>query len=129
VDEVRYFGNESDLPMLKRLRAERGWSVRQLAKEAGLSPTTVNEIELGKRRAQDGTVKKLTDAFGVERVDLIFPPEQVRVWKAEDELDNRVLEQRLASMTDAEMRVFLLDSPVLGHRVREVVRREGFPEE
>ena len=129
MDEARFFGNESDLPRLKALRAERGWSIRRLAKEANLSPATVNEIELGKRRAQDGTVAKLTAALGVERADLIFPPEQVRAWKAQDRIENEVLEQHLASMTDAEMRMFLLDSPLLGRRVREMVRRAQGPEE
>jgi len=124
VDEVRFFGNESDLPRLKALRAERGWSVRRMAKEAKLSPATVNEIELGKRRAQDGTVEKLTAALGVERADLIFPPEQVRIWKDRDRLENEVLEQQLASMTDAEIRMFLVDSRLGGRRVREIVRDE-----
>lgn len=121
---MRFFGNESDLPRLKALRAERGWSVRRMAQEAKMSPATVNEIELGKRRAQDGTVEKLTKALGVERVDLIFPPEQVRIWKDQDRLENEVLEQQLASMTDAEMRLILLGSPWLGRRVRQMVRDE-----
>jgi transcriptional regulator with XRE-family HTH domain len=129
MDEVRFFGNESDLPRLKALRAERGWSVRRLAKEANLSPATVNEIELGKRRAQDGTVRKLTEALGVERVDLIFPSEQVRVWKAQDRIENEIIEQQLASMTDAEIKMILLDSPLLGRRVRAMVEQEQAPEE
>jgi transcriptional regulator with XRE-family HTH domain len=129
VDEVRFFGNESDLPRLKALRAERGWSIRRLAKEAHLSPATVNEIELGKRRAQDATVAKLTEALGVERAELIFPPEQVRVWKDQDEAENAMLAQRLASLTDRELRAILLDSPLLNRRVRELVRREQGAEE
>jgi len=129
VNDARYFGNESDLPRLKVLRAERGWSVRRLAKEANLSPATVSEIELGKRRAQDGTVKKLTDALGVERVDLIFPPEQVRVWKDQDQVDNAILAQRLASLTDRELQAILLDNALLRRRVTDLVRREQGPEE
>ncbi len=129
MNEVRFFGNESDLPRLKALRAERGWSIRRLAKEANLSPATVNEIELGKRRAQDGTVEKLTAALGVERAELIFPPEQIRVWKDEDEAENALLAQRLASLTDRELRAILLDSPLLNRRVTELVRRERGPEE
>ena len=126
---MRFFGNESDLPRLKALRAERGWSIRKLAKEADLSPATVNEIELGKRRAQDGTVEKLTTALGVERADLIFPPEQVRVWKEQDEAENALLAVRLASLTDRELKAVLLDSPLLNRRVRELVRRQEGPEE
>ncbi len=129
MNEARFFGNESDLPRLKALRAERGWSIRRLAKEANLSPATVNEIELGKRRAQDGTVEKLTAALGVERAELIFPPEQIRVWKDEDEAENALLAQRLASLTDRELRAILLDSPLLNRRVTELVRRERGPEE
>jgi transcriptional regulator with XRE-family HTH domain len=124
VDEVRFFGNESDLPRLKALRAERGWSVRRLAQEANLSPATVNEIELGKRRAQDGTVAKLTEALGVGRAELIFTPEQVRVWRDQDEAENTLLAQRLASLTDRELRAILLGNALLNRRVTELVRRE-----
>ena len=129
MNSARYFGNESDLPRLKALRAERGWSIRRLAQEADLSPATVNEIELGKRRAQDRTVEKLTRAFGVERVELIFPPEQVRAWKEQDKLENEVLVRQLASMTDAEIKLVVLDNPLVGRRFREIIRREGAPEE
>ncbi len=122
--QVRYFASESDLPRLKTLRAERGWSIRRLAKEAGLSPTTVHEIERGSRRAHDATVNKLRDALEVERAHLIFPPEQVRIWKAQDRIENEILEQQLASMTDAEMQLILLGSPLLGRRVRQMVRDE-----
>jgi len=128
-EDVRFFANDSDLPRLKPLRAEKGWSIRRLAKEAELSPTTVHEIERGTRRATDATINKLKDALDVERVHLIFPPEQVRVWKAQDKIENEVIEQQLASMTDEEIKMLLLDSPLLGRRVREMVRREQVPEE
>jgi transcriptional regulator with XRE-family HTH domain len=127
VDDIRYF--ESDLPRLKALRAEHGWSIRRLAKEAGLSPTTVHEIEKGARRAHDATTGKLAKALDVERVDLIFPPEQVRYWREQDELDNALLAQRLASLTDRELHAILLDSPLLRRRVMNMVRREAAPEE
>jgi len=129
VYSFRYVENQSDLPRLKVLRAERGWSIRRLADAANLSPTTVHEIEKGTRRAHDGTVNKLKDALGVERAELIFPPEQVRVWKAQDKIENEIIEQQLASMTDEEIKMLLLDSPLLGRRVREMVRREQVPEE
>ncbi len=128
-EEVRFFANESDLPRLKGLRAERGWSIRRLAKEAKLSPTTVHEIERGTRRAHDATVNKLKDALEVERAHLIFPPEQVHVWKAQDRIENEIIEQQLASMTDEEIKMLLLDSPLLGRRVRAIVGREQDPEE
>ena len=53
----------------------------------------------------------------------------MRVWKAQDRIENEVLEQQLAAKTDEEIRMILLDSPLLGRRVREMVRQEQGPEE
>ncbi len=58
---------------LRRLRDERYLSHRELATEAGVSPTTVLNLELGKgkRESQRRTVRKLAKALGVDPADLI----------------------------------------------------------
>jgi len=50
----------------------RGMNQVDLAKASGVAQNTISEIELGKREARPGTLKKLADALGVEIVDF-FP--------------------------------------------------------
>lgn len=56
---------------LKRAREKRGWSQAQLAERAGLDPSTIAMIELGKRDPRIGTATKLAEALGIYTVDLI----------------------------------------------------------
>ncbi len=66
---------------LKAARSARMLTVRTLAERAGVSPHTVHQVETGKRPPRFGTIKRLSDALGVE-------PEQVaefrRVLQRED---------------------------------------------
>jgi transcriptional regulator with XRE-family HTH domain len=55
---------------LKTLRVDKGWSIRQLADEAGVSQTTVWKIENG-GRANAATLKKLGDVLGVRASELM----------------------------------------------------------
>jgi len=55
---------------LKQLREDRGYSVRGLAREAGVSTETVYSIEHGRRQPSVRTVGKLARALGVESKDL-----------------------------------------------------------
>lgn len=57
---------------LKRIRNERGWSQRRLAKESGVNTATINQVEQGKRSPTIETLDKLTRALDVEIADL-FP--------------------------------------------------------
>jgi transcriptional regulator with XRE-family HTH domain len=58
---------------LRRLRDERYLSHRELATQAGLSPTTVLNLELGKGKgeSQRRTVRKLAKALDVEPHELL----------------------------------------------------------
>ena len=55
---------------LKQLREDRGYSVRGLAREAGVSTETVYSIEHGRRQPSVRTAGKLARALGVESKDL-----------------------------------------------------------
>ena len=58
---------------LRRLRDERYLSHRELATEAGVSPTTVLNLELGRGKGdtQRRTIRKLAKALNVEPADLV----------------------------------------------------------
>lgn len=73
---------------LRRIRTIRGINQVDLAKASGVAQNTISEIELGKREARLGTLKKLADALGVEVRDLTEPT--LREWAltaTEEEFD------------------------------------------
>lgn len=51
---------------LKAIRALRGVTQADLARQAGVSPTAIAEYETGKRDLRADTVRKLCDALGVQ---------------------------------------------------------------
>ena len=57
--------------LLRELRRERGLSQYTLAQRAGVALATVREAELGRRRPQPSTVRRLAGALGVEPSDLL----------------------------------------------------------
>lgn len=56
---------------LKKLREERVFSQRELARMAGLTHATVWRLENGFDQARPGTIRKLAEALGVEPKELI----------------------------------------------------------
>lgn len=58
------------MDQLKTLRVDKGWSIRRLADEAGVSQTTVWKLEHG-AGANAATLKKLGDALGVRASELM----------------------------------------------------------
>jgi transcriptional regulator with XRE-family HTH domain len=56
---------------VRRLRELRALSQRELAARAGLSVTTVNRIEIGRRKPIPRTVRKLAGALGVSPEELL----------------------------------------------------------
>lgn len=57
---------------LRALREKKFLSHRELAKKAGVSPTTVLNLEAGNvTEAQRRTIRKLAEAFGVDPAQLV----------------------------------------------------------
>jgi transcriptional regulator with XRE-family HTH domain len=57
---------------VKRLRRGKAWTQVQLADKAGVSQSTIAQIESGVRpNPHPGTLGKLADALGVEPADLL----------------------------------------------------------
>jgi transcriptional regulator with XRE-family HTH domain len=80
--------------ILQSLRAERGWSLDQLAGRSGVSKGVLVALEQGRSNPNLATLARIGDAFGVpvtrlvdvsdERVVRITGPEQARVlWRGE----------------------------------------------
>jgi len=63
---------------LRELRLERGWQQVKLAVEAGVSPSTIGNIENFGYRTADERKQRIAAALGVE-VDDIWPPDQAAV--------------------------------------------------
>jgi transcriptional regulator with XRE-family HTH domain len=60
---------------LKRLRVDRFFSQRELARQAGLHPVTLTRLESGSTAPSSRTVRGLADALGVKPGDLTTPDE------------------------------------------------------
>jgi transcriptional regulator with XRE-family HTH domain len=59
------------MEQLARLRKLKGYSQRALAKESGVSPATIYELENDRRRPNPSTLRKLAQALEVEVADLL----------------------------------------------------------
>ena len=62
---------EVDVDKVKRLRKERVLTIRELANEAGVSKTTISNIENGQSEAYPSTIRKLARALEVQPSDLV----------------------------------------------------------
>ena len=56
---------------MRRLRAERALTLRDLAEISSVSYDTINKLELGRRPAHASTIRKLANALGVEPRELM----------------------------------------------------------
>ncbi|MDP9366247.1 MAG: helix-turn-helix domain-containing protein [Chloroflexota bacterium] len=55
---------------LREWRTERLWSVRDLAREAGVSTKTVVQAEYGRQRPSYGTMRRISEALGVPAAEI-----------------------------------------------------------
>jgi transcriptional regulator with XRE-family HTH domain len=63
-----------DVPQLKLVREDQGWSQRDLAARSGVAPNTISQLERAERQAMPSTVRKLADALGVQPPVLLAAP-------------------------------------------------------
>jgi transcriptional regulator with XRE-family HTH domain len=59
---------------LKEERLLRGWSQRDLAREAGTTAETISSIETGQHKPRPSTLRKLAKSLGIEVRDLFMEP-------------------------------------------------------
>ena len=77
--------------LIRSLRERKLWTREQLAREAGVSITTVTDSEEARTQMRIGTATKLAEALGVDPLEILHPPlvelpidiERVDRWIAE----------------------------------------------
>lgn len=57
--------NEQIGQLLKDLREERGWSLRELGLVVGMNKTCLGDIELGKRNPTMNSLEKIVAGYGL----------------------------------------------------------------
>lgn len=84
MDEVSFLQRDlpgrSFLPFLRRWRVKRHQPLTALAEAAGISSTTLVELEAGRRRANAVTIGKLADVLEIEPARLIWFDPQAGQW-------------------------------------------------
>ncbi len=67
--------NEDEIrgQLITRLREDRLWTREELAKRAGVTPTTVTQAETGRTHVRLKTIGKLAEALGVPAARLLRP--------------------------------------------------------
>jgi transcriptional regulator with XRE-family HTH domain len=51
-------------------RRTRLWSIRELARRAGIATRTLNDIELGRTKPSLGTIRRLSEALGMDPLEI-----------------------------------------------------------
>lgn len=64
---------DQDPDRVRRRRVAKGWTGVQLAAEAGICPSVLSSIELGRRNASPRSLTSLARALGCEPEDLMAP--------------------------------------------------------
>jgi len=64
--------------IIRRLRKERGWTIRKLAQRCGMNPIYLGVLEAGKNMPSLGTLFELADVFNVDAAEIVREVEQPR---------------------------------------------------
>src|SRR5215217_3942701 len=140
------------LERLRHIREQAGYSQQELADESGVSQHTISEIELGRRKPQGRTLRKLASVLGVEVRDFFeaarplaqappenqdygavleemgFPREQIESWRAQEERDNEAIARELENMSAKDLLELRMSiSPALRKHFRGNPPREDAP--
>lgn len=71
MDTIGTLMPQVDGEKLRAIREERFLSHRELAQRAGISPTTVLNLEKEQAEPQRRTIRKIANALGVEPAELV----------------------------------------------------------
>jgi transcriptional regulator with XRE-family HTH domain len=140
------------LERLRHIREQAGYSQQELADESGVSQHTISEIELGRRKPQGRTLRKLAKVLGVEVRDFFgeldsplgqalpereygaileelgFPPEQIESWRTQEGRDNEAIARELETMSAKDfLEEQVRTSPYLRKYYHEAHKDEAAP--
>lgn len=66
---------------LKNLRESKGFTIEQLAKECGVSPIYLNDLELNKTDTfAEGLFYKMADILGIDGDEFIIKSDRIPKW-------------------------------------------------
>ena len=91
------------LPRLRELRLDAGMSIRQLARAAHVSTETIQRVE-GGGKARASTRDAFAEALDVHPWRLVFDEDQVDRALEADEVENVLIKERLAAMSEEQLR-------------------------
>jgi len=114
------------LERLRHIREQAGYSQQDLADEAGVSQHTISEIELGRRKPQGRTLRKLAEVLGVEVGDF-FLLERAQDAARQDEKKEAQAVNRLIASEGALRATSIANFEE--DRFRAELRALGFPDE
>lgn len=111
---------------IRELRLLRGWSQAELARRAGLRTATLSEIETGRRRPRQGSLKQIAAALGVPAGTLLDVDsergaalaQQLAPWRARWSHHSTALEGNTLSFSEAQ-RVLQTGDAIAGKSVRD----------
>jgi transcriptional regulator with XRE-family HTH domain len=64
------------LPGLRAAREAKFLTQIELAEQAGINPSTISELEVGRRKARFRTIRQLAAALAVTPEELVTPPRE-----------------------------------------------------
>lgn len=91
------------LEKIDKLRLERGWSVNNLAMEAALTQSTLNNLYARKAEPKLSTLRAICGAFGITLAEF-FSEEDKEV---KSDLTDEQLQKRISELSPAQKKALL----------------------
>lgn len=88
---------------IDKLRIERGWSVNNLAMEAMLTQSTLNNLYMRNTEPKISTLRAICNAFGITLAEF-FSDEK---FTKEQENNEKELSDRFSKLTDTQKKAIL----------------------
>ena len=130
---VRRFGHTELFALgklLRQVREQRGWSLKRLASQSGISVAAIQKIEAGEAKPGFITVTAITGALGTS-IDQIISTARMQarfvdvVCSRISETDENVVTNRNLTLSDARLAIRLLTLPPRSDLAREAKPEVG----
>ena len=88
---------------IDKLRIERGWSVNNLAMEAMLTQSTLNNLYMRNTEPKISTLRAICNAFGITLAEFFTDEE----FTEKQENNEKELSDRFSKLTDTQKKAFM----------------------